>query len=334
MRHQALLLIAVILVSVTTVKGFAFFDERAQVETITPDMQASIAETLPRESESPSEPPRAVELKGPAVYPEYAGERTRVSVATGGQSGDVCAAVGSKIAYAREVQGDILYTRNISQRWPIASITKLMTAVIAMERYDPSVTVMIDAEDIEKSEGFPTFSAGTALSVNDMVRSLLVGSSNDAAFALADLMGQTEFVGRMQAKAQELGMSQTTFFEPSGLSYLNQSTASDLYLLVRYIQQYHPYLFESTKLKTITVRDTGQQKNKTVANVDIFAGRKDFLGGKTGFIDQSGGNLVTLFRSNNATVFLVVLGSADRFGETEKLLACSANAKDVVAQGR
>lgn len=317
MKYQALLLIAVILVSIYAVQGVSFFslNEGNEVSADSFDTVETIESTV--------EPTR------PAVYSTeqndgYVGEQTSLSVIAESEYGQ-CGDVGASIAFAKDIEsGRVLYERNISQRWPIASVSKLMAAVVAVEEYDVSAPVTVTAEDIQKTDGFSTFSAGTTLSVNDMVRALLVGSSNDAAFALADIMGEDAFVGMMQKKSEELGMGQTLFREPSGLSFLNQSTATDLYLLMSYIQTTHAYLLESTRLKTITVKDIGQKKNKTVTNVDMFAGRSNFLGGKTGFIDQSGGNLVALFRLDGKTVFFAVLGSDDRFGDMERLLSCSA----------
>ncbi len=325
MRYQALILILVLLVSVTAVKGLSFFAEEGKTETVA-NVQ-KIAKSVQKEAVQALE--SVVRHEEPNN--EYVAQRSSVGTAEAPEN-DACASVLAKVAYVQDMKnGSVLYERNITQRWPIASVTKLMTAVVAMEHYDPALPVAITQSDIDQSQTFATFSAGTTLSMNDMVRSLLVASSNDAAFALADVSGQDAFVQYMNDKAKELGMSQTLFHEPSGLSYLNQSTAADLYLLMRYIQTAHPYLLESTRLKSISVRDTAQKKTKTVANIDLFAGRKDFLGGKTGFIDQSGGNLVTLFRSGSTDLFVAVLGSDDRFGDIEKLLSCAVNHNPVAA---
>ncbi|OGM91847.1 hypothetical protein A2755_00570 [Candidatus Wolfebacteria bacterium RIFCSPHIGHO2_01_FULL_48_22] len=317
MRYQTLLLIVVILVSVTAVKGFGVFanEERTEVLSV-----AELTQAMPASEKVPSRSPVLLESSLPAQA-GYAEEQVRVRPVH--SSDDSCSAVRASIAYVRDMEsGALVYNRNISQRWPIASITKLMSAVIAIEQFDTKEPVTITAAHVERTEGFSTFSPGTTLTANDMVRALLIASSNDAAFALADHMGEEEFIGRMQAKAQELGMNQTSFYEPSGLSFLNQSTASDLYLLMRYIHHTHPYLLDSTRQKTVTVWDSGQGKQKTVANINQFAGRSDFLGGKTGFIDQSGGNLVAMFKADGKQLFAAVLGSADRFGEIETLLNC------------
>lgn len=331
MKHRALLLIIVILVSVYAVKGLARFNDSDKTDAL-----ANINEIAALATQDADDAPSSAGDDSPRPTQhvrELVSEHASVAQDDREIPSDVCSSVGAEIAYVRDLTtGSLLYERNVSRRWPLASVSKLMTAVISMEIYDPSSLVTIRDEDIRDSEGFSTFSSGTTLSVNDMVRSLLVASSNDAAFALMHSVGDEAFVDKMNAKAVELGMSQTTFYEPSGLSYLNQSTAADQYLLMRYIQTTHPYLLESTRLKTITVQDYGQKKKKTVANIDLFAGRKDFLGGKTGYIDQSGGNLVTIFRVGGSDVFVSVLGSADRFGEIEKLLSCAVRHSEIASK--
>jgi D-alanyl-D-alanine endopeptidase (penicillin-binding protein 7) len=126
----------------------------------------------------------------------------------------------------------------------------------------------------------------------------------------------------MNDKAKEISMSQTNFDDPSGLSYLNQSTAHDLFLLLSYVKKQYPYILDVTRQSTVTIRNKTTDIRKTLTNINEFAGRSDFLGGKTGFIDLSGGNLISLFYKNGKMVYIGVLGSPDRFGETEKILSC------------
>lgn len=317
MRYQTLILIVVILLSGVVTKASLVSSDRGTDTAVSPvDALAFISPAYDAFVSRPVVPLETTIARVEDVSVKTPEEDTKRVTAS-------CESLGASVAYVRTMRdGSILFDRESVRRWPIASITKLMTAVVALERYDTSAPVNISADALVRAGGFSTFSEGTTLSVNDMVRALVVGSSNDAAFALADIVGQETFVGYMQAKAKELGMGQSLFSEPSGLSYLNQSTAPDLYMLLRYIQTTHPYLLESTRLKTITVQDLAQKKRKTVANINQFAGRSDFLGGKTGFIDQSGGNLVSLFRVNGEELFFAVLGSSDRFAETSELVRC------------
>lgn len=236
---------------------------------------------------------------------------------------ELCVPIQAKNFLVQTIAGaSVLYEKNSQNRWPIASISKLMTAVVALENINQSSVITITPEISNETNGNSTLSTGSSYSANDLLKALLTISSNDAAFALADSFGRDAFVQKMNQKAKELSMSQTTYYEPSGLSYLNQSTAHDLFLLVSYIRQQYPIIFDITRQKTNTIRDKNTGKRTTLTNINEFAGRKDFFGGKTGFIDQSEGNLVSLFNKDGNMVFIAVLGSPDRFGDTDKIVSC------------
>jgi D-alanyl-D-alanine carboxypeptidase len=236
---------------------------------------------------------------------------------------ELCVPIQSKNFLVQTIDGaSILYEKNSQNRWPLASISKLMTAVVALENINQSSVITITPEIINETNGNAALSTGSSYTANDLLKALLTISSNDAAFALADSFGRDAFVQKMNQKAKDLSMSQTTYYEPSGLSYLNQSTAHDLFLLVSYIRQQYPIIFDITRQKTNTIRDKNTGKRTTLTNINEFAGRKDFFGGKTGFIDQSEGNLVSLFNKDGKMVFIAVMGSPDRFGDTQKILSC------------
>ncbi len=236
----------------------------------------------------------------------------------------LCAPVTAKIYIAQTIDGgNVLYEKNSQNRWPIASVSKLMTAVIALENLNQSDKVTITQKEIDDTGGNNTLMAGDTFTISSLVRALLIVSSNDAAYALADAMGQDAFVQKMNEKAKEISMSQTTYFEPSGLSYLNQSTAHDLYSLLIYIQKHDPLILDITRIKTLTIKNLAKgMQDKKLVNINEFAGRNDFFGGKTGFIDQSGGNLVSLFKKDGKMVYVGVLGSSDRFNDSLAILSC------------
>lgn len=218
--------------------------------------------------------------------------------------------------------GEIFFQKNISYRWPIASITKLMTAVIVMDQYDFSESAEITQESIDKVSPYNVFDAGEKYSINDLIRASVVASSNDAAYTLAGMIGEKEFIDEMNKKAKELEMTDTIFWEPSGLSYLNQSTANDLFKLIKYIYNTYPNLLATTRKESVYVTDMVKGVRHKLNNTDAFAGLNNFYGGKTGYIDESGQNLLTLFEKNGDIISIMVLGSDDRFGDIEKIYNC------------
>ncbi len=198
-------------------------------------------------------------------------------------------------ALVKDATGGIIYYRlNADERWPLASLTKLMTATVALEN--------LPEDDMR----------------DELIKRMMVISDNSAANALAAILGTEQWVALMTKTAARLGMASTGFADPSGLSYLNQSTADDISRLISYILQRHPEIFAWSRAKSVTV------DGKILSNINEFAGRPDFLGGKTGFTDEASGNLVTLFRTSQGPVAMIVLGAPDkseRFIQTDKLSA-------------
>ncbi|HBI25603.1 MAG: D-alanyl-D-alanine carboxypeptidase [Candidatus Wolfebacteria bacterium GW2011_GWC2_39_22] len=225
-----------------------------------------------------------------------------------------------------------LFDRKTEGRWPIASITKLMTAIVATELEMEKQTIEI-TEAMRATEGEAgNFKTGERVSGTDLLVSMLLVSSNDAAEAFAQTYGRDAFVRRMNTKAQELRMHNTHYTDPSGLSPMNQSTPNDLYTLAGYLYTAHPDLLKITQQKKATITDLATNRKRVLATINEFAGqalfansgRVTFVGGKTGYIAEAegNGNLLTVFTYNKQPFVIVVLGSPDRFGETRTLLKC------------
>ncbi len=165
------------------------------------------------------------------------------------------------------------------------------------------------------------FSVGEAYSVEDLVYAMMVVSSNDAAVALSENMPEGRFVSLMNQKAAELGMDNTRFHEPTGLSMLNQGTADDLALLIEYAWSAHPDLFSVSSRKTAIIRELNSGKNVRLTNINALASRNDFLGGKTGYTEDANENLVSVFSIEGKPTAIIILGAEDRVVETEKIIS-------------
>lgn len=215
----------------------------------------------------------------------------------------------------------VLWEKSASRRWPLASLTKLMTAVVTLENLELDQRIAMTERTVAADGNVGGFRSGEIFAVYDLLKTMILISSNDAAAALAEFYGTSDFLERMQAKTFELGMNQTTFFDPSGLSVLNQSTVLDLEKLINYIRKIHPQILEISRLKGSTLIELGSRTPRTIFSNNQFSGRPEFLGGKTGYIDESDGNLISLWQLGNRDFLIIVLGSNDRFGETEKLFS-------------
>lgn len=205
------------------------------------------------------------------------------------------------------------------ERWPCASLTKLMTALIASEQIGVSEKIPV-VDDHNSSYAFNSLVKGEVYRLGDLIKAMMSVSSNNAATAISKFYGEKEFIDAMQKKSAELEMFQTTFFDESGLSFLNQSTAEDLGRLAKYIYKNQRGILDVSRQNVVELWDISRGRKKTLSSINEFAGRNDFLGGKTGYIETSKGNLISIFKDGDKELFIVVLGSENRFGETLKVL--------------
>src|SRR3989344_4573654 len=205
-----------------------------------------------------------------------------------------------------------------TKRWPVASIAKLMTAVVVSEKMQATDVVEITS-DMLTAPGDSGFIKGQKYKVSDLEKAMLVVSSNDATYALAIHYGQANFVAAMNQKARDLRMNDTYYVDPAGLSAQNQSTVNDLVILAGYIRGYHPDIFIETKKTKDTIAEVKTGKRKTLTSINEFAGRKDFLGGKTGTTPEAGENLLSIFNIAGEAKIIIVLGDEDRYVETQKI---------------
>lgn len=223
-------------------------------------------------------------------------------------------------AGAIRMDGKRLFGWETDKGWPSASLTKLMTAIVVLDSMREDELIILSQEVVDMEGDRCSFKAGEVFSVRDLLVALLTVSSNDAAEALAGAYGRDAFIAKMNAWASELGMTDTTYVDPSGLSIHNRTTVANTELLVQYIWKNHPELFAITRQRQTAITDLVSGDTRTITNINQFAGRSDFLGGKTGYLPAAGGNLVSVFHWDDDFVIVTVFGTVDRFKETEKVL--------------
>jgi D-alanyl-D-alanine carboxypeptidase (penicillin-binding protein 5/6) len=206
------------------------------------------------------------------------------------------------------VTGDIVFERNAHQRRPIASTTKLMTALVTLEHAsldDVMTTVDYHAAPAESVAGF---GAGERVTVRDLLRALLVTSANDAAATLAARVGGSRagFVKLMNAKARQLRLTDTRFANPIGLDAPdNYASATDL-VKITLILRRNAFFRETTNLPRVTLR-TGAHP-RTFANRNLLVRDVPAVNGvKTGHTNTAGYILVGSASRNGVTVLSAVL---------------------------
>ena len=227
----------------------------------------------------------------------------------------------------------IIFEKSVDEKLPIASLTKLMTADIVWEKYDLSQSIQISAEAVKavKEEGASgNFKTGENLKVENLIHSLLIESSNDAAEALTEVIGREAFVSLMNLQATStIGMRNTSFVNPTGLDPdepngpINYSTARDLAKLTSYLYQKYPQILQISALPEYDLYTSEGIFHHKAINTDGLLGKvPGILGSKTGLTPAAGGCLVLVQKSpnNKGVIINVILGSADRFGEMKKLI--------------
>ena len=205
--------------------------------------------------------------------------------------------------------GGVLAGSNITSRWPTASLTKLMTATLIFDQLATSTRITITPQMFAADPNEHTLVIGGTYTVEDLLHVMLMPSSNVAAQAMADFIGQTQFMNEMNQRAQQWGMTNTYFSDPSGISAANESTASDLLILAQHVYNNYPGILALTNTPVTTIAELNSGKQITVRSINEFVGEPNFVGGKTGNTDQAGGNLLSVFDYGGHPVFIAVLGA-------------------------
>lgn len=228
-------------------------------------------------------------------------------------------------ALSYDLTGDkLLYKKNIEVRFPMASLTKIMTAIVALENLDLDQEVRIGREEADIGENTMGLSVGENVKVHDLVYGLMLHSGNDAAEAIArsSKFGRENFVYLMNKKAEELGLSDTHFTNPTGLEGDGKqySTVYDLLVITRYALQ-NP---EFTKIaSTVRYEIPASSKHKAFYlfnETNLLTSYPGVKGVKTGYTFEAGLCLVTYLDYEGHRIIAVLLNAQNRREEMKGLL--------------
>ena len=215
-----------------------------------------------------------------------------------------------------QISGRVLYGKNAHAIVPIASITKLMTAMVVLDaELDPEEPIAIADDDVDYLRGTHSrLKVGAVLARDDLLRLALMSSENRAAAALSRAYpgGREAFVQAMNLKAQLLGMSGSRFVDSTGLSSTNVSTAEDLSLLVRAAHRYGK-IREHTTTAGYEVKAGGRRLAFRNTNGLVSSNKWDIGVSKTGFINEAGRCLVMQATLAGREVVIVLLDSWGKY---------------------
>lgn len=228
--------------------------------------------------------------------------------------------LGESAVLMEEDTKRVLVSKNMNKKMLIASTTKIMTAVIAIESGKLNKTVKVTDKVLEAYGSAIYLSVGEKMKLEDMVYGLMMQSGNDAALMIADYLGGEEkFVEKMNEKAKEIGMKNTIFANPHGLDEKTQnySTAYDMAILMRYANSYSMFR-KITGCKKHTVKTN--EKTYVWSNKNkLLYSYKYTTGGKTGYTDKAHRTLVTSASKDDLNLIVVTLNDGNDFKNHKEL---------------
>lgn len=218
------------------------------------------------------------------------------------------------------VSGTVLLENNSDKELTPASVTKIMTALVARDLYEDQDSLLIA---FDRAEGnIIGLKNGTSVTTDDLLKALLISSANDAALALAQNhpAGYQGFVEDMNTKSGSIGLRHTHFTNVSGIgSKDHYTTVHDLVVLTKYALK-DEKIKDIVKQKQAEIEDS-KGKKYLLNSTNILLGQvPGLLGVKTGWTEEAGECLVSYANRDGREVIVAVLGSSDRFGETRDLI--------------
>ncbi|KKP81309.1 MAG: hypothetical protein UR81_C0002G0010 [Candidatus Levybacteria bacterium GW2011_GWB1_35_5] len=214
----------------------------------------------------------------------------------------------------------VLYSKNPDLRFSPASTTKLMTALTALDYFKPQDILTVKIASREGS--IIGLFSGESLTLENLIYAMLLPSANDAAFAIAQNYreGHDQFIEKMNQKAKKLELLNTHYGDPAGLlDSQSYTTAFDLARLASFAVS-NPLIKEIVATKEKVITDTTGTVVYRIENLNELLGINGVNGVKTGYTQEAGQVLVTSKIEKGKTIIIVIMGSEDRFLDTQKLL--------------
>ena len=288
------------------------YDEGYEEDNVGEEAEEETTETEPETAAEPDEPKVSFDENGWPIAPEV---------------------VSGSVMMVEVNTGAVLYSKDEdTQRYP-ASTTKILTCLIALEKCSFNETVTFSAHAVDLEEGATSIDAveGEQMSMKDCLYGLMLPSGNDCAIAIAEHIAGSEeaFAELMNERAAQIGCESSNFVNPDGLFHRDHyTTASDLCKIARVAFNNSAFV-EIVSHVTYTIPETNKSEPRLIENTNYMIDPtssyyyENIVGGKTGYLYESGRCLVTLAKKNGLTVVTVVMFCSNYTGvfiDTEELL--------------
>ena len=222
--------------------------------------------------------------------------------------------------------GETYISHNNSQVFPIASVSKLYTALVVQHLMDSDEEITITQSMLDAYGDAGHLALDEKFTSEELLYPLLMESSNDAAEAYAQSFGYQDFMEEMNGFAKEIGLENTSFKDASGLSPRNTSNADDLFTLSRYLYGHEKDILKISKTVEYELATTSDRGGHNFMNINPYAPYSSFIGGKTGRTDEAKESMISLFKQevSGTTYPIAIILLRSEFGQreidTEKLL--------------
>ncbi len=220
-----------------------------------------------------------------------------------------------------QTSGRVLYQKNSQAELPMASTTKIMTALVALEEGNPNDTIKVSSSAASVEGSSMYLEAGETMTLKELLYGLMLSSGNDAAVAIAEYFGGIDaFVTMMNQKAKELGATHTQFANPNGLPNENHySTAEDMARITAHALN-NPAFSEIVATKTYRIEGEGKSYPRVLSNHNkLLRMYEGCIGVKTGFTKAAGRCLVSAAKRNEMTLICVTLNAPDDWNDHQTL---------------
>ncbi|MEI8269734.1 MAG: CapA family protein [bacterium] len=216
--------------------------------------------------------------------------------------------------------GEVILEKNKNTVFPIASVSKLMTAVVSKEIQDKTEIAKISKNAVATSGKNGDLHINEKIEIGNLIYPMILESSNDAAVAIAENSGLKTFIDKMNEKAKSLNLTNTSFQDPNGLSEKNVSTAGELFKFSQYLKKSTPEILQLSILKSYKI------KNHIWFNTSQFLNIPGYQGGKRGYIDESKQTTLSLFTlplgsTGMRNIGIIILRSPDRLKDMRNIIS-------------
>ena len=250
------------------------------------------------------------------------------SVEARGLSVSKCPSINAEYAFVTDLEGNVYFERNAEAETKIASITKIMTAIVAIEQSSPEDQIVVSQAAADIGESTASLQEGDILTMDQALLAMMVPSGNDAALAIAETLGKkwansgedsvTAYVRKMNEKAAELGMTNTLFENPHGLDngdYAGElhSTAHDVGIMCSYAMKLDSFrpLVDKPSVSIFVTREGEKAEIELESTDEILESYEGTCGIKTGFTRLAGYSFAGACERNGKTVIAVVINAND-----------------------